>query len=172
MNNSELWLEVPGYETLYKVSNKGRIKSMTYNKILKQSFLNSGYARIILCKEGKIKAFSVHRLVAIAFIPNPDNYRYVNHKDENKLNNCVENLEWCSAIQNLKHSNVIETMLNASHKANEKTVLMFHKGKFIAEYESITKAAEAINTFQQHVTNCLYGKQKTTRGYSFKFKNN
>lgn len=168
----EIWIDIQGYEGLYQVSNLGRIKSLTYNKVRKPSITNAGYEHIILSKDGKTKPHSVHRLVALAFVANPNGYKYVNHKDENKLNNKASNLEWCTAKQNLIHSNVIDSLLTASHKTNEKAVLMYKDGVLVGEFDSISKAAQAINSRQQHVTSCLYGKQNTTRGYSFKFKNN
>lgn len=168
----EIWIDIQDYEGLYQISNFGRVKSLTYGRIRKTQINNAGYEFVSLCKDNKARPHSIHRLVATAFVSNPYDYKYVNHIDENKLNNCASNLEWCSAKQNLEHSNVINKMLSAGHRANEKAVMMFKNGVFVAEFDSISKAAEAIGSFQQLVTNCLYGIQKTTKGYSFKFKNN
>ena len=98
----EEWKDVENYEGLYQVSNLGRVKSLKDNngkpreKIMKQGKTKNGYLRIMLCKNGKRERFLVHRLVANAFIPNPNNFKCVNHKDEDKTNNCVNNLEWCT----------------------------------------------------------------------------
>ncbi len=178
MKKSEIWHDIKGYPG-YQVSNMGRIRSSKTNNYqldadgyhIIKTHVRGAYKSVTFYQDGKLKSFLVHRLVATEFNPNPFGYKYVNHIDENKLNNQSSNLEWCSALQNLKHSNVIDKMLNGSHKANEKRVLMFKDGILISEFDSITKAAEYIGSYQQLVTNCLYGKQKTTRGYSFKFKN-
>ena len=110
---NEIWLQVVGYEGLYEVSNLGRVKSLANEfsrkeKILSQYENKNGYLYVSLCKYGKMKSFRVHRLVAIAFIPNPNGYRCVNHKDENKENNCVDNLEWCTHQYNNTYGTVVQ----------------------------------------------------------------
>lgn len=97
---NEIWLPIEGYNGLYEVSNMGRVKSLGNDKIRKEKILHqgnmkNGYLYVVLCKEGKMKTCTVHRLVATAFIQNPNGYRCVNHKDEDKTNNRVENLEPC-----------------------------------------------------------------------------
>lgn len=104
-NIQEIWKDISGYEGLYQVSNLGRIKSLKgyyhrKEKILKSGIRN-GYYVINLSKKRERKSYQVHRLVAQAFIPNPDNYLIINHKDENPLNNYVGNLEWCSQKHNV-----------------------------------------------------------------------
>lgn len=96
----EDWRDIPGYEGEYQVSNKGLVKSLKTNRLLKLSISNSGYARCALSKKGVVKVYLVHRIVAQVFIPNPNNLPQVNHRDENKLNNSVNNLEWCTASYN------------------------------------------------------------------------
>ena len=117
----EIWKEIKGYEGYYLISNMGRVKSQSrkiYNdgikgenkfyiseeKIINGRIDPKGYLRVALCKDNKQKDYSIHRLVAIAFIPNPNNKPCVNHKDGNKQNNNVENLEWCTYSENLKHA--------------------------------------------------------------------
>ena len=102
----ELFRDVAGYEGLYQVSNLGNVKSLNYLntgqvRILKQRKHTDGYLQINLWKEGKMKTHYVHRLVAQAFIENPDNLPEVNHIDENKQNNRVDNLEWCEHTYNM-----------------------------------------------------------------------
>lgn len=107
----EIWKDIKGYEGLYQISNLGRVKCLPkiirnrkYKEIIKSpSLAGKGYYRLILCNNGKNKAFYIHRLVAQAFIPNPNNLPQVNHKDENILNNCVDNLEWCNNKQNINY---------------------------------------------------------------------
>ena len=105
----EIWRNIKEYEGLYQVSNLGRIKRLSNSKSLKEKILkpsarSNGYVRIVLYKNAIRKAHLVHRLVAEAFIPNPENLPCVNHIDENKLNNRVDNLEWCTAKYNAVYS--------------------------------------------------------------------
>ena len=99
----EEWKEVPGYEGLYEVSNTGNVKSLIKNKIIKGFINRCGYRLVGLSKNGILKRFQVHRLVAQVFIPNPYNLPMVNHKDEDKSNNRVDNLEWCDAKYNIHY---------------------------------------------------------------------
>lgn len=99
----EIWKPVVEYEGLYEVSNTGLVRSLRYNKIMSPNINRYGYKYINLCKDGIIKTKTIHRLVAQAFIPNPDNLPMVNHKDEDKGNNCVENLEWCDQKYNVNY---------------------------------------------------------------------
>lgn len=112
----EIWKDIPGYECLYQVSNLGSVRSLdrTVKKAgqpdaylkgreIKQFTDHKGYRVVTLSKDCKLKQIKVHRLVLMAFIPNPDNLPQVNHKDGNKKNNCVENLEWCTNDYNSNH---------------------------------------------------------------------
>ena len=106
----EEWRDIKGYENLYQVSNKGRVKSLgngksNYSKerLLKTRKNKRGYIQVNFSKDGKIKMFYVHRLVAETFIPNPNNYPVINHRDETPCNNCVENLEWCTQKYNVNY---------------------------------------------------------------------
>lgn len=111
----EIWKDIKGYEGLYQISNLGRIKSLERKiirqhsttmllkeKILKQQNMN-GYKIVRLSKNNTIKQYLVHRLVAVAFIKNPNNYKEINHKDEDKSNNKLDNLEWCSHNYNINY---------------------------------------------------------------------
>lgn len=112
MSEQEIWKDVVGYEGLYKVSNKGNVYSIERKdtigrkcggRIMKPKITRDGYLRIGLYKNGIKKSKLIHRLVAEAFIPNPKSFLEVNHKDENKKNNYVENLEWCDTRYNVNY---------------------------------------------------------------------
>ena len=107
----EIWRDIKNYENLYQISNYGKVKSkekyaghsLRKEKILKQYIDKDGYIKVILCKNNKTHFLSVHRLIAEAFIPNPDNLPQINHKDENKKNNKLSNLEWCTCKYNINY---------------------------------------------------------------------
>lgn len=103
----EIWKDIEGYGGLYQVSNLGRIKSFKQNKlgkILRMQITHDGYYTVGLSKDNYSKQCKVHRLVAKAFIPNTNNLLEINHKDKNKLNNNVDNLEWCTRQYNCRYS--------------------------------------------------------------------
>jgi hypothetical protein len=115
MNNKEIWKDIPGYEGSYQVSNYGRVKRLEHiapnnirlsEKISTQFKNQNGYMIVILSKNGEGKKFQVHRLVAQAFLPNPNNLPFVNHKDESRIHNNVENLEWCTAKYNSNYGTI------------------------------------------------------------------
>lgn len=124
----EEWKPAVGYEGLYEVSNLGNVRGvnrMTYRKgvvrclkgkIRKPQIISTGYKQVQLSKDGKVKGICIHRLVAEAFIPNPDNLPCVNHKDEDKTNNNVENLEWCSFKYNSNYGTSISRMVDTKIK--------------------------------------------------------
>jgi len=110
----ETFIDIIGYESLYQISNFGNVKSLPKGdgngnrerllKIEVQKKSATNYGRVALCKEGIIKRFQVHRLVAVHFMPNPDNKPFVNHIDNNGENNHILNLEWCTQVENMAHS--------------------------------------------------------------------
>lgn len=127
LSMSEIWMDIKDFEGLYQVSNLGRVRSLDKiilqhkygaspnlyrrkGKILKQAITKEGYYMVSLFDNNKGKSYLVHRLVATAFILNPNNYRVVNHKDENKLNNNLDNLEWCTDKYNLNYGGARERL--------------------------------------------------------------
>lgn len=111
----EIWKGIKGYEGLYSVSNMGEVKNVLTGRILKKSTTIYGYNLVKLYNNGK-KSFSVHRLVANEFIPNPENKPQVNHKNGIKSDNTVENLEWNTAKENVKHSYLINIASNKAER--------------------------------------------------------
>lgn len=153
-----LYADVVGYEGLYQISADGKVKSP--KGIKKTEITNNGYERVNLFKNGKCKHFSVHRLVASAFIPNPENYEMVNHIDGNKLNNCVSNLEWCDASYNTRHA-----YENNLIKPKETGVIQYSKEFVeIKRWKSIAEACKQLKL--NHANIVTVCGQKTNRKYA------
>ena len=171
----EVYKDIEGYEGLYQVSNKGRVKSLKNNKTKKEKilkpFIVKGYLQVILCKNNTIKGLKIHRLVAKSFIENPNNYPCVNHKDECKTNNVVENLEWCTQKYNInfgtRNKRTSEKLINRNDKS--KQVYQYTKdGELIKVWESTRECGR--NGFdQRHISDCCLGKQKTHKGYIWSY---
>lgn len=159
----EIWKDIEGYEGLYQVSSEGMVKSLNYNRtgeerILKSGKDKDGYLYVILYKEGNTKTFSVHRLVAQAFLNNPDNLQQVNHIDENPTNNSVDNLEWCTAKYNVNYGTRTEK--------TQKPILQFSKtGEFIRKWESGTQVERELGIDNSSIAKCCKGKQKTAGNF-------
>lgn len=168
----EIWLPIVGYEGLYEVSNMGRVKSLGNDrdrkeKILKPGNNGHGYLLVRLCKNRKGKWFLVHRLVAEAFIPNPDNLPCINHKDECKTNNQVSNLEWCTHKYNVHYSK----SLDKANEARIKSILQFTKdGEFVAEYPSLSEASRQTGFNKGNILNCCKGRYSHSAGYVWRYK--
>ena len=124
----EIWKDIPGYEGIYQISNMGNARSLdriTFDgrklrsKPLKQFFDKDGYMKVGLCKNNNVKQYRVHRLVAIAFIDNPNYYSQINHKDENKTNNSFINLEWCDCKYNINYGTRTKKVVEATRGENK-----------------------------------------------------
>mgnify|MGYP003463631969 FL=1 len=164
----EEWRDIEGYEGLYQVSNLGRVKSFNYRghkgciEILTPRLDGKGYEMVALYKEGKVRNTKVHRLVAQAFIPNPNNYPQVNHKDENKTNNDVKNLEWCTN----KYNHNYGTRNERVGKSLSKKVICITTGEI---FNSMREACRKYNIHTGSMTECCRGKQKTAGGYKWEY---
>jgi hypothetical protein len=171
----EEWRDVFGYEGKYQVSNMGRVKSLNYRRtgkaqIMEQNEVRGGYLKVNLCKNGKIDQSRVHRLVAIAFIPNPNNLPEVNHKDENIKNNIVSNLEWCNPKYNINYGNRNErvSIKLLNRKDLSKPVLCVETG---IVYDSANEASRHTGANQGNIISCCRGKYgyKTVKGYHWQY---
>ena len=163
----EKWKNIKGYEDKYLISNFGEVKSIKTNKILKKE-LRRNYWSVQLFKNNKYKHFQIHRLVALHFIENPNNYLYVNHKDENKLNNHMDNLEWCTASYNINYGTAIQRAI----EKKVTSVLQYDKSNnLIAKYFSIIDAERNTGVYNPNIVKCCKGKRKTAGGYIWKYAN-
>ena len=164
----EIWKDIDGYNGKYQVSNFGRVKSIIFNKerILKFRISEKGYSIVQLNINGIKKNYRVHRLVAQAFIPNPDNLPQINHKDENKLNNCVDNLEWCTNKYNANYGTHIER----SSKGKYKRILQCDlNDNPIKEWESAKQVQIELGYERSNICCNLKGKTKYAYGYKWKY---
>lgn len=166
----EIWKEILGYDVLYEVSNFGRVRTR-YNCFkgytneyfyLKPCDNGNGYLRFNWKINGKQKTVYLHRLVALYFLPNDKNYCEVNHKDENKKNNCVENLEWC----NHKHNCNYGTRNKRTGEKHTKKIKCVETGII---YNSLKDVSEKMNVVKSAINNCLNGRSKTCGGYSWEY---
>ena len=171
---TEVWCPIKGYEGIYEVSDQGRVRSMKFGKerILKLGSDKDGYLQVGLWKNGENKMCKVHRLVAQTFTPNPQNLPEVNHKDENKTNNSVQNLEWCDRKYNNNYGTHIQRMAEKMTNGKlSKPVLQYTKsGKFVKEWKSATDVKRNLGFAQQYISSCCTGKLKSAYGYIWKFK--
>lgn len=168
--SEEIWKDISNYEGHYQVSNLGNVRSIKNNKIiLLKPYKNTkryGYLEVYLRLPGSKKTYKIHRLVAEAFIPNPDNLPQINHIDENKENNIVSNLEWCTAKYNLNYGSHNKKI----SQALKRKVFQYSKdGILLAEFNSQTEAAKLTGSKQGGISDCIRGKIKTHNGYIWKY---
>ena len=153
--------DIKGYEGLYAVTEEGQVWSYRSNKFLSSKYNRYGYEQVILSNKGEQKTLSVHKLVAEAYIPNPDNKPQVNHKDENKANNNINNLEWVTAKENMNYG--------TRTQRTQKSVYCVELDK---TFNGIREAAKELNLHSTNITKVCKGKQKTTGGYHWRYVEN
>ena len=193
----EIWKDIVGYEGLYQVSNLGRIRSLdryvnsaikNSNKVIKKGKILkpnpnwNNYLQVHLSKNGKGKMSVVHRLVAQTFIPNPNNLPQVNHIDGNKFNNSIENLEWCTAKENINHSWKLGLSKSYQHTKGKltdyskslcKKVSQYDlNGNLLNVYNSISEASKNSPCCISDISNCCNNKRKTSHNFIWKYTNN
>ena len=181
---NEIWKDIIGYEGFYQVSNLGRVRSLTRcvhvsNSNKKRTFkgsikkgsyeIKNGYQVVGLYKNGKSKRFFTHRLVALSFIPNPDTFPQVNHKDENKKNNHLDNLEWCDAKYNTNYGNCIEKRIAPQRiKVSQFTI----SGKYINTYDSMAQIERLLGYNHSAICMCCKNENHSAYGYKWKYAKN
>jgi hypothetical protein len=156
----EFFKDIEGYEGLYQVSNLGRVKSLIYrgikrDKVLKAGVDTQGYLSVNLYKSGKCKSKNVHRLVALAFVPNPDKKAQVNHINALKEDNCVNNIEWSTPSENIRHAINKGLMNNQRKRTKDSQSIPVINTKTGVIYESIKTASKANSISKSYLSQIL-----------------
>ena len=161
----EIWKDIPNYEGLYQASNLGNIRSLKNRwgnriepRLVKQQKTKKGYKRVRLSKKNKSKTFMVHRIIYITFIKDIENGLEINHKDFNRENNKINNLEMITHTNNVRYSKakpIIQLSLN---------------NEYIRKWDCIRDVEKEIGIDHRQICSCLLGKQKTCHGYKWKYK--
>lgn len=154
--------DIIGYEGQYAITSCGKVWSYKSQKFLKPYEDGGKYLKVSLSKNGKVKRFKVHRLVAEAFIPNPEEKPIVNHKNEDKHSNYLNNLEWVTAKENINYGTGIARAKINGLGNHPKKVYCVELDRY---FSCISSAARFLNTSSQNISNCLRGLQKTAGGY-------
>lgn len=188
----EIWKDIKGYEGLYQVSNLGNVKSLDAiincegakgikchlrkGRILKKAINNKGYYYVNLSKNSKVKNIKIHKIVANTFINNSNNYNCVNHIDGNKLNNFVENLEWCSYSHNNKEAYrlnlkkpVWKGKINKEHPLSKEVYQYDLRGNFIKKWDNANDVKRKLGICAENIRSCCNGKKKTCNNYIWKY---
>ena len=178
----EIWKPIPGYEALYEASNFGRVRSLfRYKKILKPSPITNGYLTVELWKNKQRKRIGIHRLVAMCFCENPDNKPFVNHIDETKTNNCADNLEWVTHVENCRYGTAIERRTKhfdySKRKINNarqieacsKPIAQYTKdGRFVRNWKSASECARKNGWQISNIRRCCKKEYATAYGFVFR----
>lgn len=159
----EIWKQIREYEDYY-VSNFGRVKSTKFGKekILKQGKQTSGYLQVVLCKNGKKRSFEVHRLVLESFLRNPKGLPCCNHKNENKLDNRLSNLEWCDWSYNNNYGTRNERV---SKKLSKKVIQYTFDGKMVHTWNSVREIEQSLGYSNGNISSACTGRYAQAYGY-------
>lgn len=180
--HQEVWRDIKGYEGLYQISNLGRVRGLDrysnnysnyltgktnkrkiYGRILTNK--KGKYLFVMLSKNGRYKTKSIHRLIAEAFIENPNNYNCVNHIDGNKYNNSINNLEWCTTSENNTHA-----YRNGLNKRNKEVLQYDKKGKLIKKWNSVRQAGKELGISFTQIGACARGELPHAHNYIWKYR--
>lgn len=156
MSEVETFVEIDGFEN-YEVSNLGKVRNIKSGRTLKPHLNHNGYLKHSLYKHDKQKELFLHRIIAIAFIDNPGKKPQVNHIDENKLNNDLSNLEWCTERENIIHGTRTK---RAAEKCSKKVVQLDLNDNVLNEFESMTQAGQETGTSVGDISSCCNGRKK------------
>ena len=161
----EIWHDIEGYEGLYQISNKGHVKSLYKGseRILRAHDNGAGYLKVQLYKNTARQYRYIHRLVAETFIVNLHNLPEINHKDENKKNNCVENLEWCDRGYNVNYG-------SRNERVSRKILQYSKSGEFIKEWPGAREVERMLGIANSHIIDCCRGKYKSAYGFVWRYK--
>jgi hypothetical protein len=190
MQQNETWIDVPQFEQSYQVSNLGRVRSKDRTikkknrwgfecdfaikgKMLSQVKVDDKYLVVTLLKNGHASQLKVHRIVAMAFITNPNGYKEVNHKDENKLNNEVSNLEWCDRKYNANYGTAVERMRakTRNRKDTSKPVYQYTlDGELVNVFPSCNEAQRCTGVDHASIARCCHKRTKSAGGFTWNFK--
>lgn len=172
----EVWKDIRGYEGIYQVSNLGNVKRLFKDgkeRLLLGKKDKDGYIVVILSKHQKKKFYRVHRLVAEAFVPNPENKSQINHKDRKKANNVVDlndldgettNLEWVTSSENVMHC------YKTGRKTKKRSILQYTKNKeYISRWNSIKDASKSLRISANNISSCCSGRLQSAGGYLWEY---
>ena len=177
----EIWKDIVGYNGLYQISNCGRVKSFHNNseRILKHKTNNKGYKWVILCSNKTTKNCLIHRLVAEHFIENKNNYKIINHIDENPANNNVSNLEWCTQSENVKKSSkflsyyknckIVSKPKNSKNGDTHKKIKQILNGNVIKVFENSIEVERCFGFDKSFILSVCRNKRKSAYGYQWQF---
>ena len=154
--------DIKGYEGLYAITSCGKVWSYKSQKFLSQRKNHDGYLLVNLYKNGTMKTYSVHRLVAEAYIPNPENKTEINHKDENKEHNWLSNLEWTTHKENINYG-------TRNAKVAEKNSIPVYCEELNTVFPSAIEAARQLDLDQGSITKCCKGARKTCGDYHWRY---
>lgn len=177
-NVKEIWKDIDGYEGKYQISNLGNVKSLNYHREKRAVIMTPkdirGYKVIGLRKGGKKRFYSIHRLVAKAFIHTNDYSLQINHKNLNKADNSVDNLEWVlphdntiHAIEHGRFENSADKLRIANEHRKKRVLAMAQNSGEVVSFESIREAARVLNVGRKEISLCLRGLRGQTKGYKF-----
>lgn len=176
----EIWKDVKGYEGIYQISSLGRLRSLDRIVVTKAGWTkrhkgvliktecvqNSGYIKVDLHKNGKAKPYLLHRIVAETFLENPNSFPQVNHKDQNKLNNCAYNLEWCTQLYNNHYGDCMERGANTQRK---EFYQMDMNGNIIKKWKGFKKIQRELGYQRKLIYLCCVGKRESYMGYKWAY---